>query len=222
MLKKSEPQLLEIYLSQIERELRDLPAQARADEMREIESHLAAMIEQRGDVAAVLAQFGKPRKVGRDLRRAWERKQPEAWNRFGFALLSGLLIWYASYFAWAKSGSYFELPFDSMMKDTGSVLLLRLAFHVLFTYSWFFVEFAGMGYITKVISPKRGTLAAAVVVSLMLATRIAKGGFDETNFQTSAALFLFLCVVYLANISIGAYFGARHGRRLLARAARAK
>ncbi len=77
------------YLTQIAHELRDLPPQARADEMREIEAHLRVMIEARGDVAGVLAQFGKPRKVGRDLRRAWERKQPESWMRCPWALILG-------------------------------------------------------------------------------------------------------------------------------------
>lgn len=92
MSKKSEVQSLENYLAQIERELRALPSQARADEMREIEAHLRTMIEARGDVAGVLAQFGKPRKVGRDLRRAWERKQPEAWWRAILALIAGVAV----------------------------------------------------------------------------------------------------------------------------------
>ena len=90
MLNKPEPQSLESYLSQIAHELRHLPTQARAEELREIESHLRAMIEARGDVAAVLAQFGRPRKVGRDLRRAWERKQPEAWWRLPLAIGIGV------------------------------------------------------------------------------------------------------------------------------------
>lgn len=94
MLKKPEPQSLESYLSQIERELRDLPSQARADEMREIESHLRAMIEARGDgsIAEALRQFGKPRKVGRDLCKAWERKQPESWINSALALVAGCLF----------------------------------------------------------------------------------------------------------------------------------
>ena len=214
---KRQPESIENYLAQIARELRDLPASARDEEMREIESHLRAMIEARGDVAAVLRQFGKPRKVGRDLRRAWERKQPEAWNRFGFALLSGLLILAAFDVVRTKFGSYFEMPFDLMMKDTGAMILLRLAFHLLFLLSFLLVVFGGLGYITKAISPKRGMLAAALVVSLILTRRIANGGFEEPNFQSNAMLFLFLGLGYFTNISIGAYFGARHNRRLLAR-----
>ncbi len=217
----SKPQSLETYLAQIAHELRDLPPQARADEMREIEGHLRTMTESRGDVAGVLAQFGKPCKVGRDLRKAWERKQPEAWSRFGFALLAGLSIWYASYFTWAKFG-YSEMPFKAMVEDTGAMFVMRLFLTILFIYGFFFVEFAGMGYLTKVISPKRGTSAAALVISFMLVTRIASGGFEEPNFQTNAALFLFLCIIYLTNISIGAYFGARYGRRLLSRFTNAK
>ncbi len=89
-MKNSQSQSLETYLNQIARELRALPAQARADELREIESHLQTMINARQDVAGVLAQFGQPRKVGRDLRRAWERKQPEAWWRLPLAIAVGI------------------------------------------------------------------------------------------------------------------------------------
>ena len=91
----SEITSLESYMAQIERELRDLPASARADEMREIEAHLRAMIEASGDVAAVLAQFGAPRKVGRDLRRAWERKQSESWWRLPLAIGVGVGLTHA-------------------------------------------------------------------------------------------------------------------------------
>ncbi len=87
MFNNSQPQSLEMYLAQIAHELRALPPQARADELREIEAHLAALVlasQQLDDTSHVLAtnialkQFGAPRKVGRNLRRAWERKQPEA------------------------------------------------------------------------------------------------------------------------------------------------
>ena len=79
---------LETYLNEIEHELRDLPAHAREDEMREIKAHLRALVlaeQQLADVSEAIAtapalrQFGSPRKLGKNLRRAWERRQSEPW-----------------------------------------------------------------------------------------------------------------------------------------------
>ena len=119
MPNKSKAESIESYLAQIAHELRDLPSQARAEELREIESHLRAMIEARGDVAAVLAQFGKPRRVGRDLRRAWERKQPESWINGALALVvsCGFAGWHGQFIFWLyplHSGHSFLVAYSSI------------------------------------------------------------------------------------------------------------
>ncbi len=190
-------------MAQIAHELRDLPSQARADEMREIESHLRAMIEVRGDVAGVLAQFGKPSKVGRDLRRAWERKQPEAWWRavispiiaVMFYVIVGLPLTHNLMNGYVSLGIY-GLP----------VTIIGLNF----VDSLFILP---TGYIAGLISPKRGLLG---FVGFMLLSSIR--GIIVEDFLRSSWIFSMMFSYMF--VIIGAYFGARLSRKRSARIAK--
>ena len=105
--------VLDEYLGQIARELRGLPDAAREDELREIEAHLRALIEagkqlENGSeaqaTAAALQQFGPPKRVGRQLRRAWENKQPEEWWRAIVSPVLGLVFYALTWFVfWASA-----------------------------------------------------------------------------------------------------------------------
>ncbi len=231
MSKYSEPQSLEFYIAQIAHELRDLPSQARADELREIEAHLRAMLEARGDspIAETLAQFGKPRRVGRDLRRAWERKQPEAWWRVivapfvGFALQMILSLLLTNLFL---LGSYFSLNtkiesvFPASVTAIISIFLFLLSYVALALVTGF-----GIG----AVSPKRGRWVIAVYflsTMAMLLSELSKQ--DTSNFHNSGDFlfsywfigggFLLSCLPYL----YGNHLGAHHTRRLLFRVANVK
>ena len=202
-MSNSEILSLELYLAQIARELRDLPSQARADELREIEAHLRALIEARGDVAATLAQFGAPRRVGRDLRRAWERKQPEAWWRAIVApivavisyVLVGLPLIHSTLDFYVALGIY-GFPVTTIgLNLVDSLFILPI------------------GYIAGLISPKRGLLG---IVGFLFLSSLS--GIIEGNLLSSSWIF-FVTMSYTFAI-IGAYFGASHSRKLSARIAK--
>ncbi len=221
------PESLENYLAQIARELRDLPPQARADELREIEAHLQTMIEARQDVAGVLAQFGKPRRVGRDLRRAWERRQPEAWWRViaapivGFALqtilslLLTILVVLGSYFS---SFTQMENVFSASVAEN---------FYIFFFFLSYVALAITTGFGVGAVSPKRGKGVItffALATLAMLSSELFKGGFADfdnpmapllTSFGFIGGAFLVLCLLLL----FGNRLGARYTRRRLYRVA---
>ena len=212
MLKKSEPQSLEIYLAQIERELRDLPSQARADEMREIEAHLAALIEQRGDVAGVLVQFGKPCKVGRDLRRAWERKQSEKWWRAVAAPFAGALTFIVS--------SLICNPFVAYLDDTMSPAWLDPIYLYPSLCLLMMVFFAG--FAIGVVSPKRGFLPIlayfvySIYLIFTLPQALDRAKVPGENTMGVIAIFFLVGLIMPVVSLIGIYFGARRSRRISA------
>ena len=194
---------LETYLSQIAHELRDLPAQARADELREIESHLRALVlasQQIEDVSeaeateTALRQFGSPKGVGRKLRRAWERRQPEAWWR---ALLAPILaLNFSTYvidpFLQGFTISYVPPSFASIM-----AMMMLLTFAM--TY--------GMG----LISPKRAKLSVGIMLAFIVAPSLLTATF------TFSALDSFGAASFALPAIIGVYLSERHSRALAAR-----
>ena len=226
---------LETYLSQIAHELRDLPAQARADELREIESHLRALVlasQQIEDVSHVLAtnialqQFGPPRKVGRNLRRAWERKQPEAWWRAVVALSLGLAMW--TVFNFAAREFFLAYLFDHGVDmygvmagthapvDFSSALIPKVLFYM--QISGVFTSFA-TGYAMGLISPKHRTVIVGSVMFLLMSKQIlttlnSPAGMGMPNVLEFAIIFFFL--------SIGSRLAARQSRRREAKIADAK
>ncbi len=201
---------LESYLAQIEHELRDLPPQARADEMHEIETHLRAMIAARGDKAAVLAQFGKPHKVGRDLRRAWERKQPEAWWRAVLAPIAGVMSFAMS-----------ALFYDRTLNYLGDIVNLDWS-NLVYFYSalCLLVIFFVAGFAAGVVSPKRGFLPtfaySAYSVYLLFTLPSALDGAIVPVESTVSVIYIFLLMGLLAPIAAlaGTYFGARRSREV--------
>ena len=205
MLNKSEITSLESYLAQIARELRDLPSQARADELREIESHLRAMIEARGDVAAVLAQFGKPRKVGRDLRRAWERKQPEAWWWTLLAPIVGLGFNVLTSFIFGSIALFVSQTFLADFSNTTSgIVFMGCAIFLFFAAQLFYT-----GAIVGTLSPKRGKRtvllsAAAFVIAILLSQNAA-----ETSNLIEIAMIFGATTIELIPLLIGVRLGAR-------------
>ena len=202
--------LLANYLNQIEHELRELPAQARADELREIEAHLQTMIEARGDVAGVLAQFGQARKVGRELRRAWERKQPEKWWRAVLAPIAGVISFATSVLVYNKSLDYLG---DIVNQDWSNPMYFCFGLIVL-------VMFFFAGFAAGIISPKRGlllTLAYSVYCATILFTLpAALDRADVPGESVISVIFLFLLFGLLAPIAAlaGTYFGARRSRKI--------
>ena len=207
-------QALETYLAQIAHELRDLPDSARADEMREIETHLRAMIEVRGDVAAVVAQFGAPHKVGRDLRKAWERKQPEAWWRGGIstfvgiaAYAVGLTSWASILFLFTDDQGFVKTPPDIYLVAYASLMALI------------------SGAISGSISPKRGwlmgTLASLVCICFFSFLYLSDATDCNEAFDVLSRLLSFW-IGQALSFQIGIYFGARRGRRISSRIAKAK
>ena len=207
MLNKSKPQSLEIYLVQIARELRDLPSQARADELREIEAHLRAMIEARSDVAGVLAQFGKPRKVGRDLRRAWERKQPESWINGAMAFVIGYLFMCGHNYFWFTSAKF----------------------------NWFFSRFQNfsseglfamiMGITIGFVSPKRAFITTFAIFPFLIALDLLpllSTGFKIYSLSFFAMLVLPKYISLFIFLLIGTRLGAHLGRKIDAKIANTK
>lgn len=87
---------LETYLNTVHSCLWVLPKQQRADELRELRQHLAALTvsERETDVQAALERFGPPQVVGRQIVRAWCRGRlvSIAASPVGATLLAGLLI----------------------------------------------------------------------------------------------------------------------------------
>ena len=200
---------LETYMAQIAHELRALPAQARADELREIEAHLRALIEARGDVAAVLAQFGAPRKIGRELRRAWERKQPEARWRAMVSPLAGLIFF-----------ALFSLVMSWAARSQMETLIAPRALPLLIPGIYFFmgVGLFSTGFVMGYISPKRGNLIFLSLIAVFSAISMWQ---NETTLTTFINAALFSSYFYgLIAVVFGILFGARRGRKLSARIAR--
>ena len=229
----SKSESLEFYLSQIERELRDLPSQARADEMREIESHLRAMTEARGDVAGVLAQFGKSRKVGRDLRRAWERKQPEAWWRVILAPLGSLLFQALMIFLFLAVTPIVQ-EWDDQLRRLfpwtiaefsvwGFVYILSM----IFCFSSYFLL---SGLVMGAISPKRSKwiVAAYFLPVLMTISSEAFGrgisAFDNASGDQFSVIWSLIGFHILSTLLCfyGSQIGARFSRKRDAKIADAK
>ena len=206
-MSKYEPQSLEHYLSQIAHELRALPPQARADEMREIEAHLRALIEARGDVAAVLAQFGSPRKVGRDLRRAWERKQPEGWINGALAFVIGYLFVCGHNYFWFTSArfNWFFNRFQNFSSEGLFALIMGIA----------------IGF----VSPKRAFMITFVIFPFLIALDLLpllSTGFKIYSLSFFAMLVLPKYISLFVFLLIGTRFGAHFGRKIDAKIANAK
>jgi hypothetical protein len=74
---------IEDYLESVRKRLNPLPAEERACELVEIRTHLTELAKAHAELGATeaealhaaLRQFGDPRKVGVELRRAWQRGQ---------------------------------------------------------------------------------------------------------------------------------------------------
>ena len=217
MLKRSEPQSLEQYLSQIAHELRALPPQARVEELREIEAHLRAMIEARGDVAGVLAQFGEPRRIGRKLRKAWQRKQPEAWWRAGLAPLAGLMFFALDTLLYTR--------FCDWVNDSfGDILLRPWSAAIYFCFAlWMMATFFFTGFTAGIVSPKRGiwlTLFYCVYsgyVLLMLPSALEHAKVPGQNVMSVTLIFLLVNLICPVAALAGTYISARRGKKVSAR-----
>ena len=200
-------QSLELYLAQIAHELRDLPPQARADEMREIEAHLRALVlagQQLEDISAdaatatALRQFGEPRRIGRKLRRAWERKQPEAWWR---AVLAPIIAATSFFFGGsALMQCFFALHLLPYGIPYGFNSVISL---ICFTSS----------YIAGLISPKRGLFG---IMGLLIL--ITLNGITTEDFLNSS--WIIQSVIVCVSAIVGVYFGARFNRKRATRIAR--
>ncbi len=209
MSKKSETQSLEDYLNQIAHELRDLPSQARADEMREIEAHLRTMIETRGEnaTAEALAQFGKPRRVGHELRKAWERKQPEAWWRAGLAPIAVVMFCALTWLVLTAFPIYFP--------DTPEFLSFPFYVYAPLLCGSLITFFAG--FIAGIVSPKRGIVLTSVVCSFYLVIMILSVAELSVTAKLTGLIVVIPWICLAPMCWAGTRFGARCDRKLSAR-----
>ena len=196
-MQNSQP--LELYLSQIEHELRALPPQARADELREIEAHLCAMLETRGDVAAVLAQFGKPRKVGRELRRAWERKQPESWINGALALVLSC----------AFAGWHNEMKSKLYLYATYANQNFFIAHSIVKTNAVEVINFFAFGLLIGLFSPRRKFAFITFTMAFMFILD-PRPHINWNDLFITAPLRYEILIPFLI---IGAFIGARNSKK---------
>ena len=204
--------LLANYLNIIEHELRDLPAPARENEIREIESHLHALIQAEQQLEATneadateiaLRQFGAPRQIGRKLRKAWERARPEAGWRVTLASVAiGIALnlvtpFYEIFANFAVSvqpvSSLNPIAFWSLALPAVSIL----------PFLW--------GFVAGLISPKRGQLAT-LIASVLLSLAWFSPLFSLRHLPNLLSLDL---LIFFAAM-LGAHCGARRGRKLSA------
>ena len=233
MLNKAKPTSIEEYLRQVAHELRDLPSDARAEELREIKAHLGAMVgaHQTADVdetqalAQTLKQFGRPRKVGREMLKAWERKQPESWINAMLAFVVGCLF--------VNGHNYFWFNFQ----DKGaSLFFFKPAFYYFYMegFGHYFRNFACffllealltlvVGATIGLISPKRAKMVIIFVSPMLVLLDL----FPFFTISVSVSLYYlsfttllkYSCLAFL--LLTGAKFGARHNRRFTNRIAKA-
>ena len=221
MSKAPEVASVENYLQQIERELRALPTSARADELREIEAHLRALvlagqqieeISEAEATTAALKQFGAPKRVGRNLRKAWERKQPEAWWRAVLAFIVIELAFYVAVTPLFEGFAAFSAV-SPMSLPTSSVLFWC------FTLPIVSVIPVITGCFVGIISPKYGQLVALVTsILLTLVWLIPYSELYRLEFYASFSLFL-LYISTLFSIMLGVHFGAQYLRKRQSRIA---
>ena len=221
---------IENYLAQIARELRDLPASARAEEMREIEAHLDALVQagqqleeisQTEATTTALRQFGAPRQIGKNLRRAWERKQSEPWwcaagaamfaVDFFVMLVHPVVLGFTNFHAGAQGvrmQAYESVLLNPQMfaaaQSMAPVMQFLSAFSTLF-----------VACIMGLLSPKRGKEVLALLLVLGFGGLLS----DPDNLTVFAGTLMLNTVICAI---IGAHFGAIHGRRWLSRRADAR
>ena len=221
MSKSPKPQSLETYLARIAHELRDLPSQARADEMREIEAHLRALVlasqqlenlSQAQATEVGLRQFGSPRAIGRKLRKAWERKQPEAWWRAVVAPIAGMMSFLLS-----------ALVYNRILDSLGDIVNRDWSTPMYFCFSLFvLVMFFFPGFTAGVVSPKRGVLltlaysAYSAYVLLTLSPALDRANVPGENTISVVSIYLVFGLLGSISACVGTYFGAHRSRKLVA------
>ena len=215
---------LDTYLAQIGRELRQLPAQARADELREIEAHLRALVlasrqlEDIGEAeatAAALKQFGVPRRVGRNLRRAWERRQPEAWWRAVVAPIAGV-VFFALFslsfetvldLSWATQRKLIDAFFDT------SWIAPLLTFGI---YSLLGFGCLSTGIVMGHISPKRSQLIFISLLAIFSTIAVWENAITFSVPGDATVFSGYVCglVVVMLGIRVGAHRARRRTARI--------
>ena len=176
---------IEAYLAQVKTQLKGLSAQQRSDEVRELGQHLQFLVEEgqgRGlsegeAVRAALSQFGRHRKVGRDLNKALLRQAPQISKAFsdmtiimiGGAvmglLLSGVGVATGDGTLGGKSElwwSFIEGVFDSVVAIQIAVLLRRLrpwAF-------WLALVYLSHGWVCAIIGGFTGATDFSTFIAL--------------------------------------------------------
>ena len=213
MFKSSKPQSLETYLAQIARELRDLPSQARADELREIEAHLRALVlasQQLEDLSAdaatatALRQFGEPRNIGKKLRKSWQRQQPETWWRAVLAPIAGTMSLATSALVYNGILDYLG---DLVNRDWTNPMYFCFSLFMLFMF--FFA-----GFTAGVVSPKHGFLST-LIYFLYCAYEFL---MFPSDFEDASVLYLLILIVIISPVAAlaGTHFGARRSRKIWA------
>ena len=163
---------VEMYLMQIARQLRGLPTRQRESELREIESHLRAMIEAREvggvlyseAVSASLQQFGSPQRVGRELTRTWRQHQPESLGRNLVAALTAV----ACQIGVEVSVSFTQFSIFKNAIENGDDLaaVALLSRGIFFGVTCGVAPFIG-GYLASRIAPRRGWWVAYGAYALL-------------------------------------------------------
>ena len=201
---------LACYLDEIADELRDLPKNARENEIREIESHLHALIlaeQQLEEVSqaeateVALRQFGAARQIGKNLRRAWERGQSEAGWR---VVLASVVVGSAL----NAVTPFHEIFANSAVPLQPLPLLNPVAFWTLALSALAILPLL-WGFIAGLLSPKRGQLVT-LIASVLLSLAWFSPQFSLRHLPNLLALDLLIGFAAM----LGAHCGARRGRKI--------
>ena len=229
MMRKPEVQSLETYLREVSHQLRHLSASARAEELREIEAHLRALVlagqqledtSQAEATAAALKQFGAPRRVGRNLQKAWERKQPEVWWRAMLALAVAMAM-RALFNVTSLELSHFYLADHDVDMLSGKPFYGFPNAPDVFASLLLYQQIAGVftaiaiGYVVGLISPKRGVMLACLYATFTIIKDLPSHFLSSYNFGPPEILNIFAtgATVLFVFTATGAYLGARYSKK---------
>ncbi len=148
---------LDAYLEELSRSMRGLPRARRAEELREMEAHLYALVEARRElgytadeaVEGSLRQFGEPRRLGRGLVWAWYRR------RLAIPGATACAIGWTVVFAYL----YSLTGVTQWMADSGNLAIQRAACAVHWSVLALLV---GLG--TGLVAPRRAVAGTALWV----------------------------------------------------------
>jgi len=152
---------LEKYLLKIEKQIRSLSEDVRADELREIHSHLELMIAENvahGNdpdkaVAIALEKFGSAKKVGRNLMRA-KRRNHVPWWRVILACLTIIVLPFLIFWTGLVVILKWPIPFVHPSHQAQEVFVSWVIIPIILFLT---------GWVAECIAPKKGALSVVIL-----------------------------------------------------------